>query len=520
MTESGHFLLSIVMKLLLNHFTKRTKPFFLISFIVFTMIYSTEVNAAEYDYLPTGEEMPFSINVDQSWSRTVKGIPGEGIVDFYGDGIKVTVRSISRTFPVTLESYASLVAATYAAKSSSMIKLKEEMLQYAPYPYYLEFLIRHQGLEMNAYEAEEYNAKEAVISMFGGKKIVHISCVTRRDMTSAYETDCMNVILSLKTCGNNGFSLNNMLTVNSIHPACKASLYSVLPAAQNNYKELFLPLGVHQNNESFFLVFLATADYKTLPYDSIADSISIKLNDKELAVTSHTTLDKASGIPFHVSFLIDYSGSMEDNDITAVSQMMLETVKTFGSRLNADVFYFSGNVAHVLDNSAEFDALSEKLKLDTGFSRGSTALYDGIASAIDVLAERRGIRFVLAATDGGENSSTTYDMAGILDKIGHSKIPVILTGILFSDLDFYKQATAESRGFFVYEPVSTNLNKTSAELNKLLKSAIVLSFARSNLQSKNQPSTVTVNYKNQSFGFTLPATEVTDVSEPDSDSNK
>ena len=158
-----------------------------------------------------------------------------------------------------------------------------------------------------------------------------------------------------------------------------------------------------------------------------------------------------------LSFITDYSGSMEDWELTNIANVYKLILSDLPQVYELQIINFSDDPHLRLDwtDSANSAAILAALELDNSFWRNGTALYDTVGFALerdlsvigtpttqgDGLIERcRPGRMMVVFSDGKENWSTTYtDRNTLIAMMNESNTVAIMLGT--SDAD---QATLEA----------------------------------------------------------------------------
>ena len=189
--------------------------------------------------------------------------------------------------------------------------------------------------------------------------------------------------------------------------------------------------------------------------------------------------------PTSTILLFDTSGSMSD-EIGDLRQAARSYVKSIGPNEQVALVKFDDKVVVMHDFSADtsslISAINEKLVVG-----GSTALYDGMAKALDMLKDRRGDKAVVLLSDGTDTTSTTHlpELWQAIAKTGARLFTIALgqdlkvygyqtygdPGIGTSSsrlMDYWSRATG---GTSFFAPDSQELSNIYSEVSAVLHSA-------------------------------------------------
>jgi Ca-activated chloride channel homolog len=137
---------------------------------------------------------------------------------------------------------------------------------------------------------------------------------------------------------------------------------------------------------------------------------------------------------FSMAMTLDRSGSMTSADISSMEAAALSLVGLIPQG-DADVGVINFATTVTVDATMTYDkTLQENAITNESYVGGSTALYDSIGEAVDlVLTGANGYKVVLAMSDGGENASITYNTTTeVIDyAIAQGNIPVFTVGLGF-----------------------------------------------------------------------------------------
>ncbi len=143
--------------------------------------------------------------------------------------------------------------------------------------------------------------------------------------------------------------------------------------------------------------------------------------------------------------VVDRSGSMSGNPIRQAKAGLKAFVQGMGSDDQVALVSFDNKVKVELDFTSDHAALDkaiDQIRLD-----GNTALYDGVAKAVQMLTQTKGKRTILYLTDGADNASsfTIEDIRKMNQSEGILLMGIGLGQVEVGKLTELQQAT---KGFF------------------------------------------------------------------------
>jgi VWFA-related protein len=179
--------------------------------------------------------------------------------------------------------------------------------------------------------------------------------------------------------------------------------------------------------------------------------------------------------PVSVSFVMDYSGSM---DVDAVEKMEAAAT-SFVDRMAAEdwgeVIKFSifGEIVQAYTPNKE--ALKTAISDPWALSGSATMLYDAVQRAVADTAQRDSRRAVLAITDGIDNASQ-HTLDEVIAFAGEQNVPVFTVGLNQADADSLAQLAAGTGGRYFYAPDPSALADIYVQLASLLEQQYVISY--------------------------------------------
>lgn len=162
----------------------------------------------------------------------------------------------------------------------------------------------------------------------------------------------------------------------------------------------------------------------------------------------------------HFSFasIIDYSGSIFDDDLGFVTDALTFVYEELPAVYRSEVVKFSTDVQVTQSYTSDRDALLSAVE-DESYTREFTSMYDGMKEALeDTAEETTSFRFAILFTDGLDNDSTaTYD--DVKEIFQENEIPVCVVGVSFADVTVLQQIADDSGCFFIYRALFDDLEE-------------------------------------------------------------
>ncbi len=188
-----------------------------------------------------------------------------------------------------------------------------------------------------------------------------------------------------------------------------------------------------------------------------------------------------------ISSVLDYSSSMRDDDIDNAIEIFGDIYHALDGVFESEIILFTTNVINKLPFSSDLVVLLDGISRDNTVVRNTTALLDGMGTALEDLSTRTApVRLVVVATDGQENASQSYTKEEVyaISKAHH--IPVIILGSLFSDVDFMMETADETNGFFIYSYAILDLKAKAKQLVDILSGIQVVEVTNSSWNGVKQ----------------------------------
>ncbi len=256
-------------------------------------------------------------------------------------------------------------------------------------------------------------------------------------------------------CG--GMSVQEVEESGAITEECREALETLLPATQHNMNDRIVVLGTERDGDAatIYLHGVDGAD-TVLSVEDFQDG-SFTLLDSAGGETLMgvgepiiKTLQPEDGDVISMSLVTDYSTSMRDRDLIMMSDLYHDLVTKLPVVYEAEVSVFSSRVTFKQSFTEDEDLLRVAVSPDPLIERDQTSLYDSMGSSTDHLGSRdRPVRVLVVATDGGENSSSSWSRGALLEALEDEGVVVVMIGSLFSDVEEFKALTGD-RGIYFY----------------------------------------------------------------------
>ena len=297
-----------------------------------------------------------------------------------------------------------------------------------------------------------------------------------------------------------GLSLESLQTTNDISEDCKAAISDLLPDPEDNLGDNFVSLGLEKSDGYLTLYFLATesnGDARSVAANELAIMETVNGSSQPVDLTDLEVIIRDS-VNFSLSSVLDYSGSMTENDINDGLEIYndLFPIISLTGQTEMNHLAFSTEVMQVLN----FTNSIEPLQFQTSIARESTSLLDGFGIALDGIKNRGNVfRVVILTTDGHENSSSQYTFDDLVTLANENNIFIIALGSLLSDLSFFKELTDQTNTYFIYAREVIDLKA------KVLATGALLS---SNIQGitipDNGAEVVEVTFNGKTIAYAVP----------------
>src|SRR3954469_15895056 len=157
-----------------------------------------------------------------------------------------------------------------------------------------------------------------------------------------------------------------------------------------------------------------------------AGDFEIKEAGKPQTIKFFAEGDPTVAPPLHLAFLLDASGSMED-DIKDVRTSAIKFLNAMDQAEDITLVDFDTEVRMMRSSGSDYARLIERIRQRK--ADGMTALYDALGVYLSGTAEQTGQKVLIMYTDGGDTRST-LTMNEVLDLLRASDVTVYVVGYL------------------------------------------------------------------------------------------
>jgi Ca-activated chloride channel homolog len=157
-----------------------------------------------------------------------------------------------------------------------------------------------------------------------------------------------------------------------------------------------------------------------------ADDFEVKESGKPQTIKFFAAGDPDAAPPLHLGFLLDASGSMEE-DLKDVRTAAIKFLNTMEQAEDITLVDFDTEVRMARYSGSEYARLIERIRQRK--ADGMTALYDALGVYLSGTAEQTGQKVLIMYTDGGDTRST-LTMNEVLDLLRASDVTVYVVGYL------------------------------------------------------------------------------------------
>jgi Ca-activated chloride channel homolog len=157
-----------------------------------------------------------------------------------------------------------------------------------------------------------------------------------------------------------------------------------------------------------------------------ADDFEIKEAGKPQTIKFFNAGDPENAPPLHIGFLLDTSGSMED-DLKDVRTAAVKFLNSMDQAEDITLVDFDTEVRKATYSSSNYARLIERIRGRK--ADGMTALYDAMGVYLGGTADQTGQKILIMYTDGGDTRSA-LSITEVLDLLRASDVTVYVVGYL------------------------------------------------------------------------------------------
>jgi len=178
--------------------------------------------------------------------------------------------------------------------------------------------------------------------------------------------------------------------------------------------------------------------------------------------------------PLAIVLLIDTSGSMAEGPLQDSVAAAKTFIDTLSQQDQVAVLGFAGTPYTVLEFTD--DKGQVKASLDSLVAGGDTALYDGIAQAVELLKNRTERRIIVLITDGTDSSIGNFDFKMALDEASSWAVPVYPIGFGNVDQKELEQMAQLTGGVAQIQPGSSDLQSAFNLVLQILREQYLIRY--------------------------------------------
>jgi Ca-activated chloride channel family protein len=172
---------------------------------------------------------------------------------------------------------------------------------------------------------------------------------------------------------------------------------------------------------------VVVTDKQGVPISGLtADDFEVKESGKPQTIKFFAAGDPISAPPLHIGFLLDTSGSMEE-DIKDVRTAAVKFLNAMEGAVDITLVDFATEVSVARYTSAEYPRLIERIRARK--PDGFTALYDALGVYLDGADGQTGQKVLIMYTDGGDSRSA-LSQKDVIDLLRASDVTVYVVGYL------------------------------------------------------------------------------------------
>jgi hypothetical protein len=299
-------------------------------------------------------------------------------------------------------------------------------------------------------------------------------------------------VANFKICGDQ--TLQDLVNADGLSDECRDKVESFLPEPQTNFESRIAVLGDMVDGNGARTIYFVAADAAGNAIDpqfsaDLSVSATVDGSAKVLVEGEFSFELPQLGDIISLGVVNDYSASMRDADLNDVAEIEHDLFTYVPAIYEAEVTQFSEMVTVKQPFTSDETTLLSAVAKDPNYERASTALYDGMGTALTSLnARTRPVRVLLVSTDGKENASMTYMEPALLTAIEQGDVFVIMLGALFADVATLKRLSGD-HGVFFY---ARGYGRLKSAVRGLLESFGHVGALHLPPQAANGPVTITV----------------------------
>ena len=240
--------------------------------------------------------------------------------------------------------------------------------------------------------------------------------------------------------------------------------------------------GIEKNGPKKFFMFVSMTDKDASPVKVInAANVTVSGKDKSganisMVVDRVRPLHVYTGMadPMSFSSVMDYSGSMFPEDLTAIETNLSALIGQIMIPFSAGVIKFNNKVHEVQTLTTDKTILEAAVKKRIPLQ--NTALFDGVDAGIDKIQARPHFRFVILNTDGNDNASLA-SLDDVIRRCQMHNVSVFVFGFGWLEVTNLRNLSNSTDGFYSYVPDSSKLADWFKKLGQIINNVQVIELS-------------------------------------------
>lgn len=241
----------------------------------------------------------------------------------------------------------------------------------------------------------------------------------------------------------------NLSTNDNEHPDLK-----FIVEAEGKIESILLNF-YHIDVDSFPVVkcLFSVTDQANLPIRALVKS-NVGVSEQDLNIPDFQLMGRSADGAIRVALVTDRSGSMAGKKLRDAKNAANDFIQQLSTMDQAALLSFSNSATLNLDFTSDKAALVTAV--NSLRSDGSTALFDAIYMAINLVKDKTGIKAILALTDGLDNRSTRTP-SDIINFANQCGVSVYTIGLGAESDPTMSMIALQTGGQFFYSPTSNEL---------------------------------------------------------------
>lgn len=251
----------------------------------------------------------------------------------------------------------------------------------------------------------------------------------------------------------------------------------------------------HIDVDSFPVVrcHFSVTDQAFLPIRALLKS-NVGISEQNINIPDFQLLGRSENGAISVALVTDRSGSMAGQKLRDAKGAAIDFIHQLSPMDQAALLSFSNSATLNLDFTSDKAALITAV--NSLRSDGSTALFDAIYMAIDLVKDKAGIRAILALSDGLDNRSTKTP-SDIINYANQYGVNIYTIGLGAESDPTMSMIARQTGGQFFYSPTSNELALIYRMISGQLQNLYVVRYLASEILPFPRKVELRVNVYNQ-----------------------